>query len=158
MTPNDGSTKSPRPWLRFGLATFFILLTCVAGMLAGYRAGFRQGYGAGQQKRKAEEYVARVYPVSDLVLILDSTTQTFSVDFDSLIYTITSTISPEGWDSLGGPGSITSQPSTLSLVVYQHPDTHDEIAALLIQLREKATGLGVGFSQEKQPQLPGGTF
>ena len=51
-------------------------------MLAGYRAGVSKGYLAGQQKRKAEEYAARVYVVSDLVLTLDSTTQTFAVDFD----------------------------------------------------------------------------
>ena len=128
-------------------------------MLAGYRAGVSKGYLAGQQKRKAEEYAARVYVVSDLVLTLDSTTQTFAVDFDSLIETITSTVSPEDWDAVGGPGSIQAHPSTLSIVVRQHPHTHDEIVALLQDLRQKrGTGLGVQLPEGEQPDLPGGVF
>jgi general secretion pathway protein D len=56
-------------------------------------------------------------------------------DFDTLIELITSTIAPDTWDEVGGPGAIESFPTNLSLVISQTQDVHDQIADLLEQLR-----------------------
>ncbi|HZZ74148.1 MAG TPA: hypothetical protein VFE24_17980 [Pirellulales bacterium] len=57
-------------------------------------------------------------------------------DFDSLIELITSTVRPTSWDAVGGPGSVKGFEGTLSLVVSQTQEVHDEIADLLKQLRK----------------------
>jgi general secretion pathway protein D len=57
-------------------------------------------------------------------------------DFDSLIDLITSTVKPTTWDTVGGPGSIASFETNLSLVVSQTQDVHDDIVDLLEQLRK----------------------
>jgi general secretion pathway protein D len=56
-------------------------------------------------------------------------------DFDTLIELITSTIAPDSWDAVGGPGAVESFPTNLSLVISQTQDVHDQIADLLEQLR-----------------------
>jgi general secretion pathway protein D len=56
-------------------------------------------------------------------------------DFDSVKHLIMSTIEPESWDEAGGPGSILTFESTLSLVIRQTQKVHDEIRDLLQQLR-----------------------
>lgn len=56
-------------------------------------------------------------------------------DFDSLINLITTTISPQSWDDVGGPGSVEGFETNLSLVVSQTQDVHEQIADLLDQLR-----------------------
>jgi len=56
-------------------------------------------------------------------------------DFDSLIDLITTTIAPESWDDVGGPGSVSGFETNLSLVVSQTQEVHDQIADLLKQLR-----------------------
>ncbi|WP_197442404.1 general secretion pathway protein GspD [Lignipirellula cremea] len=56
-------------------------------------------------------------------------------DFDSLIELITSTISPDSWDEVGGPGSLQGFDTNLSLVVSQTQEVHEAIADLLEQLR-----------------------
>lgn len=56
-------------------------------------------------------------------------------DFDTLIDLITSTIAPQTWDAVGGPGSIEGFPTNLSLVVSQTQEVHEQIADLLDQLR-----------------------
>ncbi len=56
-------------------------------------------------------------------------------DFDSLIDLITSTVRPNSWTDLGGPGSIASFPVNLSIVVSQTQEVHEEIVDLLEQLR-----------------------
>ncbi len=56
-------------------------------------------------------------------------------DFDSLIDLITTTIAPESWVDVGGPGSIKEFATNLSLVVSQTQDVHEQIADLLAQLR-----------------------
>lgn len=56
-------------------------------------------------------------------------------DFDTLIQLITSTISPDTWDEVGGPGAIEPFPTNLSLVISQTQDVHEQIADLLEQLR-----------------------
>lgn len=56
-------------------------------------------------------------------------------DFDSLIELITSTIAPETWEEVGGPGAIQGFETNLSLVVSQTQEIHEQIADLLEQLR-----------------------
>ncbi len=56
-------------------------------------------------------------------------------DFDPLIELITSTIEPDSWQDVGGPGSISGFDTNLSLVVSQRQDIHERIADLLEQLR-----------------------
>jgi type II secretory pathway component GspD/PulD (secretin) len=56
-------------------------------------------------------------------------------DFDSIKHLIVATIEPESWDETGGPGSLHSFESTLSLVIRQTQKVHDEIRDLLQQLR-----------------------
>ncbi len=57
-------------------------------------------------------------------------------DFDTLIELITSTIAPDTWDEVGGAGAIEPYPMTLSLVISQTQEVHEEIANLLEQLRK----------------------
>jgi len=56
-------------------------------------------------------------------------------DFDTLIELLTSTVAPDTWDAVGGPGAIEPFPTNLSLVISQTQDVHDQIADLLAQLR-----------------------
>jgi general secretion pathway protein D len=56
-------------------------------------------------------------------------------DFDTLINLITTTIKPETWEAIGGPGSIEGFPTNLSLVISQTQEVHEQIADLLDQLR-----------------------
>jgi hypothetical protein len=61
-------------------------------------------------------------------------------DYDSLIETITSSIEPDSWSDVGGPGSIREFENSRSLVISTRRDLHQRIAALLVSLR-KAKGL-----------------
>jgi general secretion pathway protein D len=56
-------------------------------------------------------------------------------DFDSLIELITTTIAPQSWQEVGGPGAISGYENNLSLVVSQTQEVHEQIADLLEQLR-----------------------
>ena len=59
-----------------------------------------------------------------------------AADFDALIELITTTVSTESWDEVGGPGSIKEFATNLSLVVSQTQEVHEQIADLLKQLRK----------------------
>jgi general secretion pathway protein D len=56
-------------------------------------------------------------------------------DFDGLINAIVTTVAPDTWDDIGGPGSIQPFAANLSLVVSQTEDVHEQIADLLEQMR-----------------------
>ncbi len=56
-------------------------------------------------------------------------------DFDSLIDLITSTVQPQAWDTVGGPGGVEAEPTRMALVVSQSSEMHDEVAKLLTILR-----------------------
>ena len=56
-------------------------------------------------------------------------------DFQSLIDLIQNTVSPQTWNTVGGPGAIQPFATNLSIVVSQTQEVHDEIANLLEQLR-----------------------
>jgi len=143
--------KSRRRWLQFSLSTLFVLTLGVAGFLSGYRVGEERGYQTWLQKRLSETPVTRVYDVADLVSVADPRKHPASrpsegtlADFDSLIDLITTTIQPEEWDSVGGPGSVAPHEGTLTLVVHQYPFVHEELENLFQTLREKkAAGTSV---------------
>lgn len=69
----------------------------------------------------------RTYPVGDLVA---------KGDYDGLIEAITSTVSPQTWDEVGGPGVISEVRNCSSVVISQTFDVHEEIVTLLRALRE----------------------
>lgn len=56
-------------------------------------------------------------------------------DFEPLIELIQTTISPESWDEVGGPGTMSEFRANLSLVVSNTQEVHEQIQALLDQLR-----------------------
>lgn len=56
-------------------------------------------------------------------------------DFFSLVNVITSTIAPDSWNDVGGPGSITAHGNSQAIAVSQTDDVHEEIVMLLVALR-----------------------
>lgn len=54
---------------------------------------------------------------------------------DMLIKLLTSTINPQSWNNMGGPGTIEYFPLTMSLVINQSPDIQEQVADLLTALR-----------------------
>ena len=83
-----------------------------------------------EDAQSPENMVTRVYPVADLVRTADG-----QYDFDPLIDLITSTIEPDSWQDVGGPGSISGFDNSMSLVFSQRRDIHNRIEALLTTLR-----------------------
>lgn len=74
-----------------------------------------------------------VYPVGDL--LGPPGAKWDDLDYDSLIEVITSTVSPESWDTNGGPGSIPLVPNCKALVILQTQRIHRDIRHLLTELR-----------------------
>jgi len=68
--------------------------------------------------------------------------QQYSYDTDSLTDLVTSTIEPQSWDTVGGPGSIDFFPNTLDFVFAQTADIHDKVEALFERLRSMPPQLG----------------
>ena len=56
-------------------------------------------------------------------------------DFNTLMNLISTTVQPDTWEDLSGPGSMQPYRTTLSLVIRQTQAVHEEIADLLGQLR-----------------------
>lgn len=54
---------------------------------------------------------------------------------EMLIKLLTSTISPQAWNNMGGPGTIEYFPLTMALVINQSPDIQEQVADLLTALR-----------------------
>lgn len=61
--------------------------------------------------------------------------RTGAEDFESLISVITSTIAPDAWEDVGGPGSITAHANSQAIAISQTDDVHEEIVDLLAALR-----------------------
>ncbi len=66
---------------------------------------------------------------------LGSQGQRQQYDFNTLVDLITSVVEPGSWQELGGQGQIRTNETTLSLVIRQTQQVHQEIADLLEQLR-----------------------
>jgi len=82
------------------------------------------------------ELATVVYPVRDLVRYCDAEGKQWA-DFDTLIDMITSSIAPQAWDTVGGPGSIEGMQygDADVIVLSQTQDVHREIVSLLDKLR-----------------------
>jgi len=92
-----------------------------------------------------EGYTVRWYPIGDLTLRTDLLEAT-KYHFHSLEAVITSNVAPMTWEDVGGAGSI-SVPTTggvPTLMVYQTPSVHEEIAGLLAGLRRIAAESNAG--------------
>jgi hypothetical protein len=129
---SDGRDENSRPRRRlyFSLSALLLLVLCFAAIFGGYRAGFDRGYMAGVRQYAVEHPYSKAYQIADLV-----SPKTTKQDFDKLIELITTTIQPNTWNDIGGPGSIQGFESNLSLVVHQTADVHQQIDRLLEQLR-----------------------
>jgi hypothetical protein len=153
-TSDSASTRPYRRYVRFSLAGLLFAVLCASGFFAGYRYGYDRGYGAGQAYRSSEDYFARTYDVTDLVamypvgaplsgddLVAPPITKP---DFVSLMNVITSTLVPETWDDVGGPGTVApffGPDQQFALIIRQNEFGHDEVARLLASLRKKREGL-----------------
>jgi hypothetical protein len=91
------------------------------------------------------ELLTVTYSVADLVVSFPGASPTgtaaksvLTADYTSLMNLISTTIQPDSWEELSGPGSMTPYHTTFSLVIRQTQPVHDEIADLLGQLRRLA--------------------
>lgn len=96
--------------------------------------------------RAQGKMTAVTYPVADLAIpiplagLVSSEEKAHpvrspAIDFDSLTELIQSMVQPRSWEMVGGSASIRPHDSTLSLVIRQSSEGHQEIAGLLAQLR-----------------------
>lgn len=76
------------------------------------------------------ERTTRLYPVWDLAR---ATNDTDRADYDSLIDVVTSTILPDSWEDVGGPGSLA--PHKGLLLISQTDEVQRDVEALLKALR-----------------------
>jgi hypothetical protein len=82
----------------------------------------------------------RIYPVRDLVLWRipgeKGAADRYEADWDSLIDVITTTIAPDTWEDVGGPGSIKEFDKSAAIIVSQTREVHRQIEKLLATLRK----------------------
>ncbi|NQU24922.1 MAG: hypothetical protein HQ567_26865 [Candidatus Nealsonbacteria bacterium] len=97
----------------------------------------------------------RVYDVVDLVVYCDENGDPVD-DYDTLIDSIASTLSPTTWDEVGGPGSISGNSfgSAKLLIVSQTQDVHEEVVDLLKQIRAVAEKYPAGPPPMLYPSQP----
>jgi hypothetical protein len=94
------------------------------------------------------QLITRLYPVLDLVSRRTPVYETNAVvtsrtaggkmglaDYESLMDCITTTIDPDSWDDVGGPGSIAEFDNAGVLIISQTWDVHKKIGPLLNSLR-----------------------
>jgi hypothetical protein len=108
-------------------------------------------------KAESEEFlVTKVYPVADLLVGGgEQEGQAGAADFDSLIDLITQTVSPKCWEQNGGQGTIApfATRKSLAIVLSQTEDVHEQIAALLANLRTlDKEAAGEGSQQAKSSE------
>jgi hypothetical protein len=89
--------------------------------------------------------VVKVYRVDDLVRTKDGDGED-TYDNDSLIELVTTTIDPDTWDEVGGPGPIRAYQGTL--VIGQTQRMHAKITRLLAALRESRAKQDAGAAPE----------
>ncbi|MEX0977914.1 MAG: hypothetical protein WDZ48_03630 [Pirellulales bacterium] len=75
------------------------------------------------------ELRTRTYPVGDLIDGKDDEA------FDNLTKAITTTVRKDSWEDTGGLGTVTAVPKSMSLVISQTVDVHDDVLTLLRALR-----------------------
>ena len=78
------------------------------------------------------------YPINDLIMRIENGRNAVDGEaVQSLIDSITTTIAADTWDEPDGPGSVTFNDKTNSLVVRQSPNVQREIQAWLAGLRQE---------------------
>jgi hypothetical protein len=99
-----------------------------------------------------KNFLRVVYPVYDLVRVIESGRET--LDFDALIDSITTTVQPESWrDSGYGEGVITPLPTNASIIVVQTWQVHEKVNQLLTSLRQVRRQQGIrGLRIERSAQ------
>ena len=70
----------------------------------------------------------------------DGTPKTTKLDFDNLRNLIRSTVAPDSWHEVGGPGALEFFKGNLSLVISNTQEVHDEVSELLDGLRKLTLG------------------
>lgn len=86
----------------------------------------------------------RTYPVLDLVFSRSAGSKVFvGADYDSLIELITTTIRPDSWDDVGGPGSVDQLDNAGCLVISQTLSVHRQVERLLLSLRRAKSIQGI---------------
>ena len=106
------------------------------------------------------QLLTAVYPVSEIIrLPVRPAEQAGEGEsaYDGLIELISTTIAPTTWDDVGGPASIKQFDRSRSLVVSQTEEVHDQILALLEQLRAKETPIA-GDAPQAVPAEPDSSF
>ncbi len=117
------------------------------------------------RQRRLGELEVRTYSVCDLVTGPEAGNDDKRIiDFDVLYDLISTTVEPDSWEEVGGPGSIRAFEPTCSLVVRQTQQVHEEITELLQQIRrlppvrgeeEKEELLGISVApQQPEPAKP----
>lgn len=99
-----------------------------------------------EDSQSPENLTSRVYPVADLLDVVRISAYEgggLELDYASLIETITTTIEPDSWSDVGGPGSIREFENSRSLVISQRRDLHQRVAALLTTLRQAKGAQGI---------------
>jgi hypothetical protein len=87
---------------------------------------------------------ARTYPVLDLVFSRTAGSKVFvGADYDALIELITTTIKPDSWDDVGGPGAVDQLDNAGCLVISQTLTNHRQIERLLLSLRRAKSIQGI---------------
>lgn len=135
-------------WLRFSL---FGMLTAVA-----VAAGFFGGYRWGDRVAVCEHYrgsmLVKLYDVSDLVCDGRSDdVRVVSANLKRLTKLIVATIEYDSWTEHGtGPGEIQPYPPNRSFIVSHLGSVHDQIEALLANLRSQS---GAATAAEIIPRL-----
>ena len=97
----------------------------------------------------------RTYDVSDMPAFRNKQGEPVP-DYDNLINTITGTVAPSTWDSVGGPGSIEKYETKgiQALVVNQQWKAHQKINKLLTDLRNLRKSAPTKEDIEKLPLAP----
>jgi hypothetical protein len=99
--------------------------------------------------RQIAQLITRVYDVRNLVELVPipywgdgsgfgPPSIAYQYDFDSLVHTITSTVKPDSWASVGGPGDINPYYTRRMrvIVVSQTYEVHQQVQALLNELAD----------------------
>lgn len=91
-----------------------------------------------EDAQSPEHMYIRVYPVADLAEYYRLPAKeggTVEMDFDTMIDLITSTVEPDSWQDVGGPGAINGHESSRTLIVSTRRDIHHKIAAMINTIR-----------------------
>jgi len=82
-----------------------------------------------------EQLQLRQYPVADLVVArLWNGIDLQQLELSNLLQ---STVEPDTWEEVGGPGSLRYEPTSMSLLVRQSQPVHEEIEGMLRMLRKE---------------------